>query len=312
MKELRRKIEKIANSNFPVLIVGETGTGKELVARAIYECNKSGQFVAVNCSTLTPNLLGTELFGHERGAFTGAVGRKFGLIEAANNGTLFLDEIGELPLESQAMLLRALEEGKLRPVGSIREIPVSFRLVSATNRDLKREVEKGTFREDLLWRLRTFKIEVPPLRQRKEDIPELAEYFLSQQQIDTKITPEILEAFQQHNWIGNVRQLQSCIRSMAAQAEGSRLSVRDLPASVFCNVPAGAHNAFGFSSSSTVEKQTKQVHGEECVSTLVEIEKSAILRALALCKNDRTATAVRLRIGRTTLYRRLRDYGIAS
>jgi transcriptional regulator with GAF, ATPase, and Fis domain len=228
MRTLFQRIERVAPVDVPVLVVGESGTGKELAARAIQRVGpRHGQrFETVNCGALTRELLLSELFGHERGAFTGAVERKAGLLAVANGGTVFLDEIGELPLEAQAMLLRFLENGEIRPVGSTQTIRADIRLISATNRDLESAIEQRAFREDLYYRLFDVVLEVPPLRERREDIPLLAEHFRARfnRQYGLSIDPlrpETLRMLETAPWRGNVRELQKVLKhAMIFRCEG--------------------------------------------------------------------------------------------
>ncbi|NPA53409.1 MAG: sigma-54-dependent Fis family transcriptional regulator [Aquificae bacterium] len=223
-------IEKIAPYDINVLITGESGTGKEVVAKTIHELSKrkNKPFVAINCASLPADLLESELFGYKKGAFTGASSDKKGLIEEANGGTLFLDEIGEMPLSLQAKLLRFLEERKIRPLGSTKEIEVDVRVISATNRNLEEEIEKGNFREDLYYRLSTIIIRIPPLRERKEDIPLLAEYFLKEFQKKyhkhfNKISPEFLNFLMSYEFKGNIRELRNLLEKAVILSEGEEL-----------------------------------------------------------------------------------------
>lgn len=315
MQQLRTRIERIALTQEPVLIYGETGTGKESVARAIYEKSPVGKFVVVDCTNLSTDLIGSELFGHVRGAFTGAVTAKVGLLEEANNGTVFLDEIGELPLECQGKLLRAIQEKQIRPVGSTHSKAVSWRVVAATNRDLGHEVRKGHFREDLYYRLNVLKLRVPALRERKEDIPELIAHFLSQRSISHKVPPDVLRILMNNRWIGNVRQLQSCIRSMVVEADGSSLSTSGLPATIHedsqqNSLDQAAHSVSG-DFPIHVSDRGSEVN-EDRPQSLAEVERSVILNVLQKCRGDRTAAAALLHIGRTTLYRKLTEYGVKA
>ena len=315
MQQLWSKIERIAQSHEAVLIYGETGTGKELVARAIYEKSRAGKFVVVDCTTLSPDLMGSELFGHVRGAFTGAATSKMGLLEEANNGTVFLDEIGELPLECQSKLLRAIQEKQIRPVGSTQSKNVNWRVIAATNRDLRQEVKNGSFREDLYYRLNVVKLRIPPLRERKEDIPELIAYFLHQRSTPLKISPELLGALLDNKWVGNVRQLQSCIRSMAAGAEESCLSISGLPPTIYEDYQRNTSERSGPFVSSNPQMNFSDYGPEindDRPQSLAGVERSAILKTLHKCRGDRTAAAALLEIGRTTLYRKLIEYGIKA
>src|SRR6202044_612511 len=227
-----RLIEKLGKCRWPALLLGETGTGKEVVARAIHNISPSGPFVTVDCSSMVGPLMESELFGHVKGAFTGAAATKIGLIEAANGGTAFFDEIGELPLDLQAKLLRVLQEKEFRPVGSITTRRSDFRVIATTNRDLSKEVEKGTFRRDLYFRLNVINIKMSPLRERREDIPALIAHFLSRVGGNYTVTAEALEVLLTYEWPGNVRELENCVQHMVAINSGPLLHVADLPSSL--------------------------------------------------------------------------------
>ncbi|MBI4817068.1 MAG: sigma-54-dependent Fis family transcriptional regulator [Deltaproteobacteria bacterium] len=236
MREVFRLVQRVAPTHSTVLIYGETGTGKELVARAIHSASKraDGQFVAVNCAAIPANLLESELFGHERGAFTGAVARRIGLFEQAQGGTLFLDEIGDLPLELQPKLLRVLQERQITRVGSSTPISVDARVISATHRDVTSMVEDQALREDLYWRLNVFPIKVPPLRERATDIPALVAHFLARfaeenDEPPKRIGPDAMGALMAYRWPGNVRQLQATVERLCLTAETPEIEVSDLP-----------------------------------------------------------------------------------
>src|SRR5271167_4354451 len=216
IKNVLRMVEKLGRCRWPVLLLGETGTGKEVVAREIHARNPQGPFVTIDCSSMVGPLMESELFGHVKGAFTGAVTPKTGLIEAANNGTAFFDEIGELPLDLQAKLLRVLQEKEFRPVGSLTTRSSDFRIIAATNRDLAKEVERGAFRRDLYFRLNVINIRLSPLRERKEDIPALVNHFLTKVGGNYSVTAETLETMLSYDWPGNVRELENCIQHMVA------------------------------------------------------------------------------------------------
>src|SRR5262245_21203197 len=217
-RQVLRLIEKLGKCRWPALLLGETGTGKELVARAIHNIGPGGPFVTVDCSSMVGPLMESELFGHTKGAFTGAASTKIGLIEAANNGTAFFDEIGELPLDLQAKLLRVLQEKEFRPVGSLTTRRSDFRIIAATNRDLAKEVEKGTFRRDLYFRLNVISIRLSAFRERKEDVPALINHFLSRVPGDRtfSMTAEAMEVMLSYDWPGNVRELENCVQHMVA------------------------------------------------------------------------------------------------
>src|SRR5512141_497286 len=231
-RQILRLIEKLGKCRWPALLLGETGTGKEVVARAIHNISASGPFVTVDCSSMVGPLMESELFGHVKGAFTGAATTKFGLLEAANGGTAFFDEIGELALDLQAKLLRVLQEKEFRPVGSVSTRHSDFRIIAATNRDLAKEVEKGTFRRDLYFRLNVINIRLAPLRERKEDIPALVNHFLARAGANNNITAEAMEVLLSYDWPGNVRELENCMQHMAAINSGPLLHLGDLPSNL--------------------------------------------------------------------------------
>src|SRR5579863_1756466 len=214
IRNVLRMVEKLGRCRWPVLLLGETGTGKEVAARSIHNVNPVGPFVTIDCSSLVGPLMESELFGHVKGAFTGAATAKTGLIELANGGTAFFDEIGELPLDLQAKLLRVLQEKEFRPLGSLTTRHSDFRVIAASNRDLSHEVEKGTFRRDLFFRLNVINIRLSPLRDRKEDIPALINHFLTRVGGNYTLTAETLEVMLSYEWPGNVRELENCIQHM--------------------------------------------------------------------------------------------------
>ena len=229
IRNVLRMVEKLGRCRWPVLLLGETGTGKEVVARSIHKVQPVGPFVTIDCSSLVGPLMASELFGHVKGAFTGAVTPKTGLIEVANGGTAFFDEIGELPLDLQAKLLRVLQEKEFRPVGSLTHRRSDFRVIAATNRDLAKEVEKGAFRRDLFYRLNVVNLRLAPLRDRKEDIPSLIAHFLARHARGHILTQETLEAMLSYDWPGNVRELENCIQHMVAINTGPLLHAAELP-----------------------------------------------------------------------------------
>jgi two-component system response regulator HydG len=277
------------------VIEGESGTGKELIARAIHRASRrnAAAFVPVNCGALTESLLESELFGHEKGSFTGAVATKEGLAEAADGGTLFLDEIGEMPLSMQSKLLRFLESGEVRRVGSNRSHHVDVRVLSATNRRLGDMVKAGTFREDLFYRLRVFAIEAPPLRDRLTDVPGLVAHFLRTirgvGRGPFEIEPDAMRALAAYRWPGNVRELRNAVERMMLLAEGGRIGVLDLPPEVSSQAPAAAG-------------------AEPDTLDLATLEKATILRALRLCQGRKKEAADRLGISLRTLYNKLHEY----
>lgn len=302
MRGVARLVTRMSQSRFPVLILGETGTGKEVVARAIHTLGGRGPFVVVDCSSLVGPLMESELFGYARGAFTGAHVQKLGLLDAANGGTAFFDEIGELPLETQQKLLRALQQKEFRAVGGMEQRKSDFRVIAATNRDLKLEVAAGRFREDLYYRLNVMQLRLPPLRDRKEDIPALAEHFLERYGNGHRIPNDTMEALLQHDWPGNVRELEHSIQQMVAMNSGQWISKADLPTTVT--------NAAIQRAQHTTAAVPVHMTPSDQILPLAEVEKRAILHALQVAKGDRTLAAAMLDIGRTTLYRKLKDYGL--
>ncbi|HZQ91223.1 MAG TPA: sigma-54 dependent transcriptional regulator [Terriglobales bacterium] len=298
MEKLYRIISKAAFSTHPVLVLGESGTGKELVARSIHYSgpNQDKPFIPVDCGSLVPTLIESELFGYVRGAFTGAVRSKEGLLSIANGGTVFLDEVGELPVDLQAKLLRALQEKEIRPVGSTHSVKIDVRVLAATNRDLETAVEKGAFRKDLFYRLNVLTLRIPPLRERRGDIPMLAEYFL--ERITNAgggprtISSEAMELLMAYDWPGNVRELENCIERACAMSSGPGLHVGDLPTSIQnsrLGVAPVATDASG-------------------IVPLLELERRAIVSALERLNGDKLLAARLLGIGKTTLYRKLKEY----
>ena len=302
MQQLRSTIDKVAQSDATVLITGESGTGKELVARALHFAGKraSRAFMPVNCGALVGTLLDSELFGHVRGAFTGADTAKRGLFLAADAGTLFLDEIGELPIDLQPKLLRALQDGEVKPVGGTTAIRVDVRLIAATNRTLEDRVKTAEFREDLYYRLAVITIEVPPLRNRPGDIALLARHFaedaaLRAERGRLELTDAAIAHLVAQPWPGNVRELENTIERAVILATGNVLDVSDV---------AGPRPGVAASGLMTFV-------GDR-VPTLDELERTHILRVLELCEGQKTKAAAMLGINRTTLWKKLRQYGIAG
>lgn len=298
MLQLMKMIEKVSPSHANVLVMGESGTGKELIARAIHDQSnrKNKAFVAINCGALRETLLESELFGHEKGSFTGAYNKKIGLAESANGGTLFLDEIGELPLSIQSKLLRFVQEGEIFRVGGKDPIKIDIRLVCATNRELDQEVVRGNFREDLFYRINTIMINAPPLRRRKEDIPLLINHFLgsatnSYISRDKTVDEEAIKALVKYEWPGNIRELQNTCERLQILSEGHMIMINDLPESI--RNPAVAEKGLEFD-------PTLPLHG---------LEKLYILKALAHYGGNKTQAALGLGITIKTLYNKLHEYG---
>jgi two-component system response regulator AtoC len=299
---VQRMIARLKDTRTPVLITGESGTGKELVARAIHYRGALAKrpFVAVDCGSLVPTLIESELFGYEKGAFTGALRGKEGLFQAANGGTIFLDEIGELPLEMQAKLLRVLQEKEVRPVGSNDRVKIDVRVIAATNRDLEKDYKDGTFRKDLFFRLNVVSIQTPPLRERKSDIPSLVHWFLekSAPQRVVHVSSQAMKHLLDYDWPGNVRELENCIERAVALGADNTLDVADL-------TPAIRSGQAGDSEIAIVAAHSNS-------SDLEELEKETIQRVFNQVQGDKTAAGKMLGISRATLYRKLKRYNITG
>jgi PAS domain S-box-containing protein len=314
MQVVYRQIRDVARVDTTVLIVGETGTGKELAAGAIhyFSQRKGKPFVPVNCAGLSESLVASQLFGHKRGAFTGAVADQIGLFEAAHGGTLFLDEVGDIPLNAQTSLLRVLQEKEITRVGETRPRLIDVRVVAATHRDLDQEVAAGRFRQDLLYRIRVTQIKLPPLRERREDIPLLVAWFLSQfrAQAETpaqEVSQEAMQALMSYHWPGNVRELKSTIESAAIWCQGPVIQVDDLAAEIF---PGGASLAAPSSAVNTSEPRTKDQEPNATWIDPRQRKKQQLLQVLERTHGNRAATARELGVSRTTLYQWLKDLGI--
>jgi DNA-binding NtrC family response regulator len=355
MRHLMSLVDKVGPAGWPVLLIGETGTGKEVVARRIHGARAQGAFVTIDCSAMVGPLMESELFGHAKGSFTGAHQTKLGLVEMANGGTAFFDEIGELPLDLQAKLLRVLQEKEFRPVGSTQPRKSDFRIIAATNRDLSKEVQKGTFRSDLFYRLNVVTMRLAPLRDRRDDIPALVGHFLAKYGNGHKVTPEVLDVLAEYDWHGNVRELENCVQHMVAVNSGPLIHTIDLPSTLqnfmrerrmnqAMSAAAGAGSRFtpgamslgagplgtgslgtgslGGMPSVQEVSLAPQVAGQLSspgapfglsdppVLPLAEVERIAIMRALDYTRGDRMAASTLLGIGRTTLYRKLKEYGV--
>jgi transcriptional regulator with PAS, ATPase and Fis domain len=310
MKQIHRLVSRMGKSRFPVLILGETGTGKEVVARAIHNVEGRGPFVIVDCSSLVGPLMESELFGYAKGAFTGAHNQKLGLLDAANGGTAFFDEIGELPLDLQQKLLRVLQEKEFRAVGGLAQRSSNFRVIAATNRDLAAEVETKRFRQDLYYRLNVMKLRLAPLRERKDDIPLLIDHFLDRHGNGHQIPDDVMESLVEYQWPGNIRELEHTVQQMVAMNSGPYISMADLPSSLVNHI--FERNVFPEVAEATPPSFASapfNIAGAG-IMPLAEVEKRAILQAMDYTKGDRTVAAAMLGIGRTTLYRKLKEYGL--
>jgi DNA-binding NtrC family response regulator len=318
MEKLYRILSKVAFSTHPVLILGESGTGKELVARSIHfnGPNAAKPFVPVDCGALVPTLIESELFGHVKGAFTGADRAKEGLLASAEGGTVFLDEIGELPLDLQAKLLRALQEKEIRPVGATQAKPISARVLAATNRDLAGMVEQGKFRKDLYFRLNVVNLRIPPLRDRRGDIATLAMHFLRQMQkesgVDRSFSDATLRVLEEYDWPGNVRELENAIERACALSSGPVLHMGDLPTQLQdFRMQQGPAIPLDEEDEAKVDRVMSVEMGKGGIVSIAELEKQAILGTIRQLKGDKLMAAKLLGIGKTTLYRKLKEYGIS-
>lgn len=307
MEKLFRILARVAQSSHPVLILGESGTGKELVARAIH-ANGAGAgrpFVPVDCGSLAPTLIESELFGHVKGAFTGAHRPSDGLLVSAGHGTVFLDEIAELPVDLQAKLLRALQEKEVRPLGGSQSVPIRARILAATHQDLAAMVEQGKFRRDLYYRLNVVKLTLPPLRDRKEDIPLLAAHFLERNSREMsrpfRLSAETLAFLVEYSWPGNVRELSNAIDRACNLCSGEVIEMGEMTTSIRDSwLHANAER----------RRAAAPPPGSPPVETLAEMEKRAILATLEQVHGDKMLAARLLDIGKTTLYRKLKEYGV--
>jgi two-component system response regulator HydG len=299
MQRVYKVTQKVSLHEYPVLILGESGTGKELVAKSIHFSGprKDRPFVPVDCSSLVPTLIESELFGYVKGAFTGALHGKQGLLEAANGGTLFLDEIGDMPIDLQAKLLRALQEREVKPVGSTERRRIDVRIIAATNRDLDAAIKAGGFRQDLYFRLNVVQIKLPPLRERKSDIPLLVTSFLEKfsasQQTSRDIAEDAMRQLIAYDWPGNVRELENAIERAVALGSGPIVHVGDLPTNL-------------------QSPTTERLPGKTELIPLDELERRAILNTLRETSGDKLAAARILGIGKTTLYRKLKQYNLEA
>jgi len=325
MQEVFDKLHKISGSSSTVLITGDSGTGKELVARAIHRHSPRGDrtFVAVSCAAIPETLIESELFGHEKGAFTGAVVRHQGLFEAADKSTLFLDEIGELSPNMQAKVLRALQEREVRRVGGRESLKIDVRIIAATNKHLEEEVTRGRFREDLFYRLNVFPIEAPSLRERREDIPALVDHFIARFNAEegkriAGCAPETLALLQAFDWPGNVRQLENAVFRAIVLADSPFLQPYDFPAisgvvapMPEAAAPVAANAAPAYADLPPLPEQPIRILDERGhLRTLEDIERDLIQHAIEVYAGHMSEIARRLGIGRSTLYRKVREQGL--
>jgi len=300
MEKLYRIIAKAANSIHPVLILGESGTGKEMVARSIHYSGpfRDKPFIPIDCGSLVPTLIESELFGYVKGAFTGANQAKDGLLSIAEGGTIFLDEVGELPVDLQAKMLRAIQEKEIRPVGSTRRSPINVRILAATNRDLEQAVMQGGFRRDLYFRLNVLSLRIPPLRERRQDIPLLIGHFLDRMTRNSgqekMLSDDALKVMLAYDWPGNVRELENCLERSYAFTSGPVIHVMDLPQEI-------AHLPLSESAGGDGDGSSK-------ILPIAELERLTILKAITDLNGDKLQAARLLGIGKTTLYRKLKDY----
>jgi DNA-binding NtrC family response regulator len=312
MEALFRQMDLVAAARSNVLIAGESGTGKELVANALHDNSprRDKRFLPINCAAIPAEILESELFGHERGAFTGATSRKVGKFELADGGTLFLDEIGELPLEMQVKLLRVLEQREFMRVGGSETITVDIRLIAATNQELEAAVEDGRFRNDLYYRLKVVTLKIPPLRERREDISLLANHFLEMFSVENgrpgmRFTPETMRVLMNANWEGNVRELKNVVESLVVLTPTDEIRAEDLPPELL-----GTPESIGGVSNAGVDTRSAGESGQAL--TMEEIERRAILDALEKTGGNRTQAAEMLGIGLRTLQRKLKEYRLAG
>jgi two-component system, NtrC family, response regulator AtoC len=302
IQDVLRMVSRLKDTRTPVLIAGESGTGKELVARAIHFRGAMAKtpFIAVDCGALVPTLMESELFGYEKGAFTGAMKSKAGLFQAANGGTIFLDEIGELPLEMQAKLLRALQEREVRPVGSNTSITIDVRVIAATNRDLEAAYREGTFRKDLYFRLNVVTVHLPALRERRSDIPMLVHHFLNRYApgANLQVTPAAMKSLLQYEWPGNVRELENCVARAVTLGDRQVIDVVDLPPAIRAE---GGESVQRFPNENSALSTT----------ALAEMERMTILKVFEQANGDKALAGRMLGISRATLYRKLKRYNIS-
>jgi two-component system, NtrC family, response regulator AtoC len=323
IQEVLRMVARLKDTRTPVLIYGESGTGKELVARAMHfrGAFANRPFVAVDCGSLVPTLIESELFGYEKGAFTGALKSKQGLFQAADGGTIFLDEVGELPLELQAKLLRVLQEKEVRPVGSNQRVKVDVRVIAATNRDLEAAYKNGTFRKDLYFRLNVVTLFVPSLRERRSDIPMLVHWFLERYApaSEMHVASAAMKALMQYEWPGNVRELENCVERAVALGNGRVIDLGDLPPAIAAGAMLPGPAVIEAAAKATVldpdlaeaEVPTHSARPAISSTDLEDIERATIQRVFEQVKGDKALAGRMLGISRATLYRKLKRYNIS-
>jgi DNA-binding NtrC family response regulator len=316
-------VGRVSHSDAPVMITGESGSGKELVARAIhhYSSRNTKSFVAINCAAIPEQLLESELFGHEKGSFTGAAGQRIGRFEQCNGGTLFLDEIGDMPLQLQSKILRVLQDGEFSRVGGNVTLQANVRIVAATNKNLEEEVSKKSFREDLFYRLNVVRIQLPPLRLRIEDIRLLAEYFLRKVAVQKalpqlKISEEAVRKLESHNWPGNVRELENTIQRACVMATSDLLLPMDLPLGIVSAepsaTPAAAVNPAAISVEMAIEALLRAAQADPNVQLLPWLEREFTMHALKITQGNQVRAAKLLGITRATLRKRIEIFGITK
>jgi two-component system, NtrC family, response regulator AtoC len=323
IQEVLRVASRLKDTRTAVLISGESGTGKELIARAIHfrGAFANRPFVAVDCGSLVPTLIESELFGYEKGAFTGALKSKQGLFQSADTGSVFLDEIGELPLELQAKLLRVLQEKEVRPVGSNQRVKVDVRIIAATNRDLEAAYRNGTFRKDLYFRLNVVTVHVPSLRERRSDIPMLVNWFCERYApgAELRVSSAAMKALMNYDWPGNVRELENCVERAVALGNGALIDLGDLPPSIAAlNLPARSSSDSAPELVSDLQASAESISGESTApvplstTDLEDIERATIQRVFEQVKGDKALAGRMLGISRATLYRKLKRYNISG
>jgi two-component system response regulator AtoC len=324
IQEVLRVASRLKDTRTAVLISGESGTGKELIARAIHfrGAFANRPFVAVDCGSLVPTLIESELFGYEKGAFTGALKSKQGLFQSADTGSVFLDEIGELPLELQAKLLRVLQEKEVRPVGSNQRVKVDVRVIAATNRDLEAAYKAGTFRKDLYFRLNVVTVHVPALRERRSDIPMLVNWFCERYApgADLRVSNAAMKALMNYDWPGNVRELENCVERAVALGNGNLIDLSDLPPTIAAMNPAASRadldSAPEMVSDLAASAESSSADGDAAVplhtTDLEDIERATIQRVFEQVKGDKALAGRMLGISRATLYRKLKRYNISG